>query len=268
MEAALLTYFDESRIPATGFAEITATLPPEMAERTDAAKAAGLEGLALRETDEVLIPLLRAERLNVVIEQLGMAPLSALDYALWAVFLPTSYFSHSSGAWPAPAVIREGLKEHDGYYYLAQRSNQRSEYDWPGKFPQHWAGYVYEDGMPMNVRLLIARLRPVFDAFEIRTPEQYRPGGDPGLFGWIGRAAFLLARWGKTDSNLFSFEDVRDVILPTCDEARCAHDDAFLFGDAAARRVVKAATANCPHLLEPIKNILCTRLRLVEDYGW
>lgn len=260
---------DTARVPPTGFSAIEIGLPEDVAARIKSAEDIGLHGLAHQEKEEILIPLLRMERLRMAQEKLGLAPLSAFDYGIWAVFLPTSYYS-LQGACPAAHVIRQGLWDrHSHYYNLAAREEDSFGYNdpWPGQNSHHWANYIYEDGMPDDVRLLVSRIMPLFDAFEIRTMESHR-SSDPALFGWIGKIVFLIARWGSADAKLFSFEEIRDVILPACDEARIVHMNTFLLRGRAAKKAALEKIKAHPHLRAPVKAILCDRLRLVSEEGW
>ncbi|MBI2005027.1 hypothetical protein HYS79_02635 [Patescibacteria group bacterium] len=55
-----------------------------------------------------------------------------------------------------------------------------------------------------------------FERFEIWTPENPRP--DPILVGVNGTARHLLARWGESDANLISFDDVKRELMRRWDE--------------------------------------------------
>ncbi|MEN9413450.1 MAG: hypothetical protein RLZZ342_537 [Candidatus Parcubacteria bacterium] len=50
-----------------------------------------------------------------------------------------------------------------------------------------------------------------FEAFEIWTPEKKMP--DPILVGVNGNARHLLARWGESDANLVSFDDIKHELV-------------------------------------------------------
>lgn len=51
----------------------------------------------------------------------------------------------------------------------------------------------------------------VFERFEIWTPENHQP--DPILVGVNGNARHLLARWGESDANLVSFDDIKRELV-------------------------------------------------------
>lgn len=50
-----------------------------------------------------------------------------------------------------------------------------------------------------------------FERFEIWTPENHQP--DPILVGVNGNARHLLARWGESDANLVSFDDIKRELV-------------------------------------------------------
>lgn len=50
-----------------------------------------------------------------------------------------------------------------------------------------------------------------FERFEIWTPENHQP--DPILVGVNGNARHLLARWGESDANLVSFDDIKHELV-------------------------------------------------------
>ncbi len=52
----------------------------------------------------------------------------------------------------------------------------------------------------------------IFDRFEIWTPER-QTIDDPALVGVIGNAYYMVTRWGESDANLLSFEDIRRKVL-------------------------------------------------------
>lgn len=51
----------------------------------------------------------------------------------------------------------------------------------------------------------------LFERFEIWTPENHKP--DPILVGVNGNARHLLARWGESDANLVSFDDIKRELV-------------------------------------------------------
>ena len=51
----------------------------------------------------------------------------------------------------------------------------------------------------------------LFERFEIWTPEKPRP--DPILVGVNGHSRHLLARWGESDANLVSFDDIKRELV-------------------------------------------------------
>ncbi len=51
----------------------------------------------------------------------------------------------------------------------------------------------------------------LFERFEIWTPENPRP--DPILVGVNGNSRHLLARWGESDANLVSFNDIKRELV-------------------------------------------------------
>ncbi len=51
----------------------------------------------------------------------------------------------------------------------------------------------------------------LFERFEIWTPEIVQP--DPILVGVVGRVRYLLARWGESDANLVSFDDIKRELV-------------------------------------------------------
>lgn len=51
----------------------------------------------------------------------------------------------------------------------------------------------------------------LFDEFEIWAPEVQQP--DPVLVGVIGSRRYLLARWGESDANLVSFDDIKKILV-------------------------------------------------------
>lgn len=51
----------------------------------------------------------------------------------------------------------------------------------------------------------------IFERFEIWTPENNDP--DPILVGVNGNARHLLARWGESDANLVSFDDIKQELV-------------------------------------------------------
>ncbi len=55
------------------------------------------------------------------------------------------------------------------------------------------------------------KLSGAFERFEIWTPEVVQP--DPILVGVNGRMRHLLARWGESDANLVSFDDIKKELV-------------------------------------------------------
>lgn len=51
----------------------------------------------------------------------------------------------------------------------------------------------------------------VFECYEIWTPEVQRP--DPILLGVNGTVRHLIARWGESDANLVTFDDIKRELL-------------------------------------------------------
>lgn len=99
----------------------------------------------------------------------------------------------------------------------------QEEYNiWREWLPTRYKGdnlssYNYHEGVPLEVRELIAELKEkdIFDALEIRTPEEVGYT-DPALFGLIVRKGikyiFLLARWAESAQELISLDDIRIVL--------------------------------------------------------
>lgn len=84
--------------------------------------------------------------------------------------------------------------------------------------------YNYHEGVPVHVRRLMANVRGIFTALEIRTPERL-VSSDPVLFGvikWAERSGerprverVVLARWAESDANYVSFEDIKTIVKET-----------------------------------------------------
>lgn len=101
-------------------------------------------------------------------------PLSADEILIWKAFLPTTYADSRS----------DGRKLRDYHFDRI-----------PSPVLKAWS---------------VHKKSGVFDSFEIWTPE--REQTDPILIGVVGRARYLLARWGESDANLLSWEDVKRTV--------------------------------------------------------
>ncbi len=106
----------------------------------------------------------------------NLEPLTHEEYNVWCQWLPTGYRTD---------LLRD-------YHAIKQ-----------------WNSYAF-DFMPISVRDLIKTVQDqgIFEILEIRTPEKVTIP-DPALFGWIGNKQYLLARWGESDENLITFEQVK-----------------------------------------------------------
>ena len=129
-------------------------------------------------------------------EARGIVPLSAEDRRVWMEWLPTAYATETVFSWDVP---------HGAFGAL-----------WGGE--KNWHNYSYHEGVPMNIRRLIAEVKDLFPVLEIRTPEK-QPVAlvDPALFGHVihangERDIVLLARWAESDVNWVSFDDIKRIL--------------------------------------------------------
>ncbi len=146
-------------------------------KRASDAEDIGMTGLATQDRDKVL-------HLRTIgwCEAHGLQPLTDDELSVWQAWLPTEYTSWDNG--------------------------ERRD----------WARYRYFEGVPASVRARIKEALSLFSVLEIRTPErQPRPMFDPILLGHIDhpngvRDTVLLARWGESDANFLSFENIKAIV--------------------------------------------------------
>lgn len=111
--------------------------------------------------------------------RIATLPMTKNEVLIWGVWLPMTYKDRSD--------------RHNEY------ERQLSEYGFdqiPGHVLKLWKKY---------------KEQKLFQRFEIWTPENPRP--DPILVGINGESSYLLARWGESDANLVSFEDIKREIM-------------------------------------------------------
>lgn len=92
-----------------------------------------------------------------------------------------------------------------------------------GEFTHHrtlparrFAGFIESysyDSIPLPVLKLWKHCRDnnLFETYEIWTPARLHVN-DPALIGRLGSARYLLARWGESDANWLSYEDIRAIV--------------------------------------------------------
>lgn len=158
-------------------------------ERAAEAVAIGMPLLATQDTVAV-----RNKKVIAWCQQRNLTPLTDADRVVWEKWLPTGYITPKFGdepTWGDRSVVEGGVT---------------------------WGSYAYYEGVPSHIRKLIASAMPLFTRLEIRTPEkQAVEVMDPALFGHIEHAngdrdIVLLARWGESDANWLSFDDVKDIV--------------------------------------------------------
>lgn len=103
------------------------------------------------------------------------SPLTADECAIWGAWLPTSY-GDVVGTWRS----------------LAHYSFDRV----PAPVLKKWQAH---------------KAAGDFEHYEIWTPERHIP--DPILIGVNGTMRHLLARWGESDANLVTFDDIKKKLL-------------------------------------------------------
>lgn len=105
------------------------------------------------------------------------APMSDTELVIWRAWLPTAYTDNG---------------DQNSRHKLADYQFDRV----PGPVLKAWEKYK-QSGM--------------FERFEIWTPEVQQP--DPILVGVNGNSRHLLARWGESDANLMSFDDIKRELV-------------------------------------------------------
>lgn len=233
-------YVDTTRIPKEKEIPIP-EIPVEIGERIHLAKLAGLHRKADREYNQYVQPRILESRLKRVIEQIGLVQMTIVDYIIWQTYLLVSYQTengHESYLWrlsPDEEIL------HNQCHPLLRT----------GTFS--WAKNLNE--VPVEICSLIPVLYPFFDSLEIRNSDGNQ---DCCLFGWIGKKTFLLARWWSWDTKI-SFEEIRDVIIPTCLKVYKARQKWF-FGKRMCEALLKKADTDFPHLWSPIYLICRDRI--------
>ncbi|MEK7628332.1 MAG: hypothetical protein AAB421_02860 [Patescibacteria group bacterium] len=115
------------------------------------------------------------------LEHLGLRRVSDQEYAVWAEFLPTGYWSDSSKA------IGAGSRS--------------------------FADYNFKEGVPTPVLARIAQIKDIVSTVEIRTPEKMvypDPVAFAHVVGPMGeRTIFMVARWAESAVDFV--KDVGDV---------------------------------------------------------
>ncbi|TSC68803.1 MAG: hypothetical protein G01um101456_477 [Parcubacteria group bacterium Gr01-1014_56] len=78
---------------------------------------------------------------------------------------------------------------------------------------RHWLVDYNYDRIPSPVLKMWQKYKKsgLFERFEIWTPEISQP--DPILVGVNGHSRYLLARWGESDANLVSFDDIKRELM-------------------------------------------------------
>jgi len=102
-------------------------------------------------------------------------PMTDSELVIWSAWLPTAYTD------------------------LPKERNELADYNFdrvPGPVLKMWQEY---------------KKTGLFERFEIWTPENKQP--DPILVGVNGNARHLLARWGESDANLVSFDDIKRELV-------------------------------------------------------
>lgn len=109
---------------------------------------------------------------------IATAPMSKAELLIWGAWLPTAYLDHPN----------EDIGE-----------KKLSEYEF--------------DRIPSPVLKIWKHHKDAknFERFEIWTPEDARP--DPILIGVNGNTRHLLARWGESDANLVSLDDIKHELV-------------------------------------------------------
>lgn len=146
-----------------------------------------LDAAQIHRAEYVLEKLLAAEEVGVggeadrlrrellTIEKGGLLttpPLTEDEMRIWSAWLPTKYTSN----------VGRGL-DHYNFDRI------------PGPVLKKWQAHKKAGD---------------FDSYEIWTPEVHRP--DPILLGVNGNARHLIARWGESDANLMTFEDIKSEL--------------------------------------------------------
>ncbi len=199
-------------------------------ERAGEAEALGMTQLALQDKARAKIA-----HADAWCQARGIAPLSEEDRAAWVAWLPTGYISLADGEGEQAARMRSRMSEG--------RVQMLSSYD-------------YYEGVPGHVRRLMREAKGVFTRLEIRTPERQPVQViDPVLFGHVEhpngrRDVYTLARWGESDINLISLEEIKRIVamrsLPRLDASE-AWGMAFLgllFGGVISFMIGFSATAS------------------------
>ncbi len=167
-------------------------------KKADQARQIGMPDLAFQDEEKVRIS-------NVIAwcKARELRPLSDADRDVWTEWLPTGYYSKS----------RKEKESNNGQRYVWDLQFNLSDRGAKG-----WAEYSYYEGVPAHVRRLIVEVKDLFTRLEIRTPEkQPVPVMDPVLFGHIehpngDRDIVPLARWGESDANLVTFDDIKRIV--------------------------------------------------------
>ena len=137
------------------------------------------------EVAEIRATKLISEERSRLLKALGFEEISIVDYEIWKKFLPTGY----------------GYAPSDRRWWNGARGSYK--FDYPPVPILEWIGEVLEGGM--------------FSGLEIRTTEAVvTPKNlDPALFGVLSDPTqiFLLARWGESDANLITFEEIKQLVL-------------------------------------------------------
>lgn len=180
------------------------TITPDVEERLTQRRTqaeAQAEARALQ-AEALSMPLLaaqdraksRIQNAKAWCEARGLTPLSVEDRAAWVAWLPTAY-----------ATTENEVDHRWGFWLGEERVQDLRE-------------YRYHEGVPAHVRQLMEQVKGIFSRLEIRTPEK-QPilVLDPVLFGHIehpdGRSEiYTLARWGESDVNLISLEEIKQII--------------------------------------------------------
>ena len=117
--------------------------------------------------------------ISTISHNVATPPMSEDEIAIWRAFLPTAYTeAHRNVA-----------------NTIAKYSFDRI----PGNVLDAWAKH---------------RKAGSFERYEIWTAERSAPVVyDPILIGVNGNAHFLLARWGESDANLVSFDDIKREVV-------------------------------------------------------
>lgn len=159
--------------------------------------------------------------------RLTIPPLSQDEMTVWREWLPTSYSDGDTGS-----------------RYMTHYNFDRI----PKPVLTKWK--FYKD-------------QKIFEAFEIWTPERALVD-DPILLGVIGTNRYLLARWGESDANLLSFDDIRRRIwLRICSHsARWGMLGVIIPGFFLPLMVLQlmsesGASASFPSAVWPITAVVC-----------